>query len=49
MYVLGIDLVSKEERKADKKLKLTPFERPKGIVAAGDWLTTTIKGMTKIE
>ena len=49
MYVLGIDLVSKEERKADKKLKLTPFERPKGIVAADDWLTTTIKGMTKIE
>lgn len=49
MYVLGIDLVSKEERKADKKLKPTPFERPKGIVAAGDWLTTTIKGMTKTE
>ncbi len=49
MYVLGIDLVSKEERKADKKLEPTPFERPKGIVAAGDWLTTTIKGMTKTE
>ena len=49
MYILGIDYASKEERKADKKLKLTPFERPKGIVAAGDWLTTTIKGMTKIE
>ena len=49
MYVLGIDLVSKEERKADKKLKLTPFERPKGIVAADDWLTTIIKGMKRIK
>lgn len=49
MYILDIDYASKEEMKADKKLKLSPFERPEGIVAADDWLTTIIKGMKRIK
>lgn len=49
MYILDVDYASKEEMKADKKLKLSPFERPEGIVAADDWLTTIIKGMKRIK
>lgn len=49
MYILGIDLATKAEMKADKKLKPVPFERPEGIVTTGDWLTAAIKRMTKTE
>ena len=49
MYILGIDLATKAEMKADKKLKLVPFVRPEGIVTTGDWLTAAIKRMTKTE
>ena len=49
MYILGIDLATKAEMKADKKLKPVPFVRPEGIVTTGDWLTAAIKRMTKTE
>lgn len=48
-YVLGIDYVTKEEKKADKKLKETEFVRPKGIVDTNDFMFEATKTMTKVD
>ncbi len=47
-YVLGIDYVTKEQKKADKKLKTVEFVRPQGIVASNDFMFEALKTMTKI-
>lgn len=47
-YVLGIDYVTKEEKKADKKLKTVEFVRPQGIVDTNDFMFEATKTMTKI-
>lgn len=49
VYVLGIDYATKEERKADKKLKKTEFVRPQGIIPSNDFMFEALKTMTKIE
>lgn len=47
-YVLGIDYVTKEQKKADKKQKTVEFVRPQGIVASNDFMFEAMKTMTKI-
>ncbi len=49
VYVLGIDYATKEERKADRKLKKTEFVRPQGIIPSNDFMFEALKTMTKIE
>lgn len=49
VYVLGIDYATKEERKADKKLKKTEFVRLQGIVPSNDFMFEAQKTMTKID
>jgi len=49
VYVLGIDYATKEERKADRKLKKTVFVRPQGIIPSNDFMFEAMKTMTKIE
>ncbi len=49
LYVLGIDYVTKEEKKADKKLKEVEFVRPQGLVDPNDFMYEATKIMTKIE
>lgn len=49
VYVLGTDYVTKEEKKADKKLKTVEFERPQGIIATNDFMLESMKTMTKVD
>lgn len=48
-YVLGIDCVTKDEIKADKKLKSVELIRPKEVVDKNDFMFEATKTMTKIE